>query len=300
MKLLIQAIALCCSLGFGFTQTAQNYQQIPIINRDGLIVIATKINNQPAEMYLDTGSTSSVIDKKQLAKYSLSNKENATQNNGVVVGSNQAAYTPLTIQNLSLGPISLQEISAVSMGLDDINFGNPHPIAGILGQDVLLANKALISFADLLLLWPDDKGQPYNIKAKKSIQLKRLKNGFFIIPVTINTTRINLLLDSGSPDIILDIVGKKAISDIELGYTTKTSSSINGGNQGAVEKLKIKSIKVGPIKLKRTTLIATDLSHMINWLQKEEGIKIHGTMGLQALVDLKAVLDLSTTTLYVE
>lgn len=280
-----------------------HYIDIPIHNKQGMFIVSSQINGKNATLYLDTGSSSSVIDQQHLADFNIKRNDAHTQGNGIAVGTDQIAYTPITINQLVLGKLVFSKVPAVAMNLDDINQGNPNPLSGILGQDFLLSNKALISFSDTSLLLPNDNGKPRTLMPQQAINLKRLSNGFFIVPVTINAIKTQLLLDSGSPDIVLDsafntqLFGEKTTETAIKVPPAKGTQAL--ANQTPAERLNVQSVQIGHHRLERSTLLSTDLSHITQWLESQENISVNGTLGLKALQELGAVLDLSKAILYI-
>ncbi|HEY5602930.1 MAG TPA: aspartyl protease family protein [Gammaproteobacteria bacterium] len=277
----------------------QTYSEVPIRDKQGMFVVRAHVNGKPADLYLDTGSTSSVIDQKNLNNFSITRNEDLTHRDGVAVGADQVAYTPITINQLSLGTTTFNEVPAVAMSLDDINQGNPNPLAGILGQDILVSKHALISFSHSALLLPATGGNPLELKKKYAVELQRLNNGFFIIPVSINSVRTHLLLDSGSPDIVLDASFKNLSSRTSLNKTSKQKGAQQNGNRSSDELPNLQSVQIGKYNLERSAILHIDLSHVTGWLETHENIKISGTLGLKALQEMDAVLDFYNAILYV-
>lgn len=145
------------------------------IEGDGFHLQAkVKINGKVALVIVDTGASRTVFDRDEIRKY-LKREEVATHDRmSTGLGTSSMESQVVTLGSFSIGQLTLRKFPSVILDLQHVNqtytaLGFPL-IAGVLGSDVLVANKAIIDFArkELVLRSPA-------VKAKKTVRRKAAK-----------------------------------------------------------------------------------------------------------------------------
>lgn len=117
------------------------------------VLINAKINNANGIFLLDTGSNSTVINKKKYKKFKLDyrkNKKNAicTGNSNIEMNvsfNNKISFKNLTSENNTISLIDFKHIN------DALKDSCKFQVDGIIGSDVLIKHNAKIDYQKLVL-----------------------------------------------------------------------------------------------------------------------------------------------------
>lgn len=133
----------------------QRYIEIPIniisIEGDGFHLIAEGcINGKTARFVVDTGASRTVFDKDKILNY-INNPEFAEKEGiSAGIGGTDISSFIFNIEELSFGELKITDYQAVAMDLANVNDSyaliNLPPIDGVLGGDLLVKYKAVISY----------------------------------------------------------------------------------------------------------------------------------------------------------
>ena len=129
--------------------------EIPIniisIEGDGFHLIAEGcINGKTARFVVDTGASRTVFDKDKILNY-ISNPE-FSEKEGISagIGGTDISSFIFDIEELSFGELKIKDYQAVAMDLSNVNDSYAMiklpPIDGVLGGDLLVKYKAVISY----------------------------------------------------------------------------------------------------------------------------------------------------------
>ena len=132
-----------------------NYIELPInitsIEGDGFHLIAEGcINGKTARFVIDTGASRTVFDKDKILNY-ISNPE-FSEKEGISagIGGTDISSFIFNIEELSFGELKINDYQAVAMDLSNVNDSYAMiklpPIDGVLGGDLLVKYKAVISY----------------------------------------------------------------------------------------------------------------------------------------------------------
>ena len=132
-----------------------NYIELPIniisIEGDGFHLIAEGcINGKTARFVVDTGASRTVFDKDKILNY-ISNPE-FSEKEGISagIGGTDISSFIFDIEELSFGELKIKDYQAVAMDLSNVNDSYAMiklpPIDGVLGGDLLVKYKAVISY----------------------------------------------------------------------------------------------------------------------------------------------------------
>jgi predicted aspartyl protease len=131
--------------------------EIAPIQEDGFhVFVWILVNNHPARMLLDTGASRTVFDigtlRENHADIILEENEDKAMGLGTSAVDNYIAL----IDKIVLNDIQAKKVQVGALDLSHVNIGYGHmdlkPIAGVLGGDILMKYKALISYKDRELI----------------------------------------------------------------------------------------------------------------------------------------------------
>jgi hypothetical protein len=123
--------------------------------------VGIMLNGKPGAFLVDTGAGATVIDNAYLQRFALT----AGRDTGSAAGaSGKIRLDPVRVSAFAVGGTRtrLHQIYAMDLSyiVDAVNAGSPRPVQGLIGQDVLRDQKAVIDFDQsiLFLADPDSKG----------------------------------------------------------------------------------------------------------------------------------------------
>ena len=131
------------------------YIEIPIniisIEGDGFHLIAEgRINGKTARFVVDTGASRTVFDKDKILNYINNPEFSEKEGMSAGIGGTDISSFIFDIEELSFGELKITDYQAVAMDLSNINNSyamiNLPPIDGVLGGDLLVKYKAVISY----------------------------------------------------------------------------------------------------------------------------------------------------------
>lgn len=114
--------------------------------------VSIMLNGKPGIFLIDTGAGATIIHAPYLAKFALAPAAAA----GIAAsGGGKAHYEPVSIQALTVGGARtrLHRIYAMDLSylVDAVSASSAQPIEGLIGQDVLRDQKAMIDFDQSVL-----------------------------------------------------------------------------------------------------------------------------------------------------
>lgn len=131
------------------------YIELPIniisIEGDGFHLIAEgRINGKTARFVVDTGASRTVFDKDKILNYINNPEFSEKEGISAGIGGTDISSFIFDIEELSFGELKITDYQAVAMDLSNINNSyamiNLPPIDGVLGGDLLVKYKAVISY----------------------------------------------------------------------------------------------------------------------------------------------------------
>ena len=132
-----------------------NYIELPIniisIEGDGFHLIAEgRINGKAARFVVDTGASRTVFDKDKILNYINNPEFSEKEGISAGIGGTDISSFIFDIEELSIGELKIKDYQAVAMDLSNVNDSyaliNLPPIDGVLGGDILVKYKAVISY----------------------------------------------------------------------------------------------------------------------------------------------------------
>ena len=261
------------------------------------MIMSVRINGQPANLLVDTGSNQVILD--------------AAESFGVRPSQRDLHYIQFTRINGQLLPVGFTQ-SLIAGGM---NFGST-PVAlrdsshsdtgharvdGVLGLDLLTRYKAVINCRTKLIFLKVDRTRQVDLSsvalAEKftKIPLQREKNGALTVPCSIHGQPARLLVDTGAFITIFQEAFLKSVGiPVEA---TRVSAHFARGAARKVSAGKINDLKIGDFKTPPAKFGVTALPNF-TLLQRSAGIS--GILGIDTLYNYHAIIDLDGMNLFLK
>lgn len=263
------------------------------------MIMPARINGQPANLLVDTGSNEIILDTDAAAAFGVGPPPRAwryigfTEINGQMlpVGFMQS----LTAGNMSFGssPVVLRHSSRSGTGKAQVD--------GILGLEILLRHKAVINCRTRLVFFKVDQSSRMNVSAVASsekftrVPLQREASGALTVPCSIHGQSGRLLVDTGAfvttfPDTFFKSLGiSSEPTRVSAHFPTGTTRSINAAQ---INDLTIGNFKVPPSKF--------GVAALPRFALRQGGTRINGILGMDTLYKCHAIIDLDGMNLFLK
>jgi predicted aspartyl protease len=261
--------------------------------------MSVRINGQPANLLVDTGSNQVILDSASAESF------------GVRPSQRDLRYTQLTRINGQLLPVAVaQSLMAGGMNLGRTlvtlrDSSHPHTgdtrVDGILGLDLLIRHKAVINCRTKLIFFKVDPTRHVDLSSVASaekftrIPLQREENGALTVPCSIHGQPARLLVDTGAfitifhegflKSIGIPVEATRVSAHFVRGVTRKVSA-------GQINDLKIGGFKTPPAKFGVTALPNFTLLH--------SSARISGILGMDTLYNWHGIIDLDSMNLFLK
>lgn len=139
-------------------QTRIPITKINLEGHDCHILIEIVVNKQVARMLVDTGASKTVFDYNRINRFTDTAEFELNEGLSTGLGTNSMQSHTVKLKNLYLGSLHLRRYNAVLLDMNIINESYTkiglEPIDGVLGGDILLKYKGVISYKTMKLgLW---------------------------------------------------------------------------------------------------------------------------------------------------
>jgi predicted aspartyl protease len=263
------------------------------------MVMPVRINGQPANLLVDTGSNQMILDAASAESF------------GVQPSQRDLRYIQFTRINGQLLPVGF----ARSLIAGGMNFGSTlvtlrdssHPdtgdsrVDGIFGLDLLTRYKAVINCRTKFIFFHIDRTRQMDLSSVASakkftrIPLRREESGALTVPCSIHGQPARLLLDTGAfITIFHDDFLKSAGIPLEA---TRVSAHFARGMARKVRAGQIDDLEIGDFKTPRAKFGVTSLP---NFTLLQGSAKISGILGMDKLYDWHGIIDLDRMNLFLK
>jgi len=263
------------------------------------MLMPVRINGQPANLLVDTGSNEIILDTDAAASFGVGPPPRAwryigfTEINGRLLP--VAFMQSLTAGSMSFGssPVVLRD-SSVS--------GTPKAqVDGILGLEILLRHKAVINCRTRLVFFKVDQSRRMNLSAVASsekftrVPLRREASGALTVPCSIHGQSGRLVVDTGAfvttfPDTFFKWLGISS-------EPTRVSAHFPTGTTRQVSAAQINDLKIGNFKVPPSKF---GVAALPRFALRQGGTKISGILGMDTLFIRHAIIDLDGMNLFLK
>ena len=270
-------------------------------------VIQSNFNGHASRLIVDTGAEVLVVNSRDGAALGIDLSNTTKTETGAGIAG------PLTLHRHPLGRFALGELalptrsvttadlSSVLTALSQIAEGK---IVGILGQDVLLDQRAVIEISEDRLFFAQEGNNPHDLPQglvdedrHVAIPLQKLNNGLVSVTVRINGRTAHLVLDSGARYSMLDNGHNR-----DWGFAEPLSNfTIGGAGDGARRAAslhEVDSLEMEGWRSRQGQIAVTNLTGVVESVLERGGMMVDGVLGLDVLRAYDAIIDLHRQRLY--
>ncbi len=263
------------------------------------MIMPARINGQPANLLVDTGSNEIILDTDAAATF------------GVGPAPRGVRYVGFTEINGQLLPVAfIQSLTAGRM-----NFGsNPvvlrdsprsgtgkGRVVGVLGLQILFRHKAVINCRTRLVFFRVDPSRHMNLSGVASsakftrVPMRREASGALTVPCSIHGQSGRLLVDTGAfvttfPDTFFKSLGISS-------EPTRISARFPAGTTQRMSAAQINDLKIGDFKVPAAKFGAAALPR---FALRQGGTRISGILGMDTLYICHAIIDLDGMNLFLK
>jgi len=261
--------------------------------------MSVRINGQPANLLVDTGSNQVILDSETAGSFGVQPSQ---------IGLRYIRFARINGQLLPVG--FAQSLMAGSMNFGSTlvtlrdsshsDTGGTH-VDGILGLDLLTQHKAVINCRTKLIFFKVDQTRQVDLSSVASaekftkIPLRREKNGALTVPCLIHRQPARLLVDTGA---FITIFHEAFLRSVGIPMeATRVSAHFARGAARKVSSGEINDLKIGDFKTPPAKFGVTALP---NFTLLQSSARISGILGMDTLYNYRAIIDLDGMNLFLK
>jgi predicted aspartyl protease len=285
-----------------FAMQPPGYKAVPVhygpMNK---MIMSVRINGQPANLLVDTGSNQLILDAEAAELFSVRPWPR---------GFRYVRYTHLNgellpigfVQNISAGHMNFggNLVTLRSSSRSGTSTGAGH-VDGVLGLDILLRHKAVINCRTKLVFFKVDQGRQINLDSIASsekftrVPIERKGNGALTVSCSIRGQQARLLLDTGA---FVTTLHEPFIKSLGLAAEpTRISAQFGRGVSKRVSATKIDDLNIGAFKAPPKKFGVAPLPQ---FALRQSNSKIAGILGMDTLYNCHAIIDLDCMNLFLK
>jgi predicted aspartyl protease len=263
------------------------------------MIMSVRINGQPANLLVDTGSNQLILDAEAAASFGIRPSQR---------GLRYIRFTEIQGESLPVGFV--QNISAGSM-----NFGSSlvtlrrssHTDAtnagfdGVLGLDILFRHKALINCRTKLVFFKVDQARGINLGSITAsekftrVPIRREETGALTVPCSIRGQPMRLLIDTGA---FVTILHESFVKSLGLvSEPTRISAQFGRGGSKKISAARLDDLTIGAFKVPPEKFGVAPLPQ---FALQQGSSKITGILGMDTLYICHAIIDLDGMNLFLK
>jgi predicted aspartyl protease len=282
------------------TMQLPGYKAVPVhygpMNK---MIMLVRINGQPANLLVDTGSSQLILDAETAASFGIKPSQRGlryirfTQINGQDLPVGFAQNITAGAMNFGSSPVALR--SSFHSG------GGTGHVDGVLGLDTLLRHKAVINCRNKLVFFKVDQGREIKLSSIASsgkftrVPMQREQNGALIVPCSVRGQPTYLLVDTGAFVTTFHDAFIKSLGIVS--EPTQISAQFAGGASKRISAAKINDLSIGAFKVPPEKYGVAPLPH---FALQQGSSKIAGILGMDTLYIRHAIIDLDGMSLFLK
>jgi predicted aspartyl protease len=263
------------------------------------MIMSARINGQPANLLVDTGSNEIILDTDAAARFGVGPPPRRLRYIGFTEINGQmlpvAFMQSLTAGTMSFGssPVVLRDSSRSGTGKDHVD--------GVVGLELLFRHNAVINCRTRLVFFKVDPSRRMNLSAVAAsekftrVPLHREGSGALTVPCSIHGQSGRLLVDTGAfittfPDTFFKSLGI-------FSEPTRLSANFSTGTTRPVSAAQINDLKIGDFKVPPAKFGVAALPH---FALRQGSARISGILGMDTLYICRAIIDLDGMNLFLK
>jgi predicted aspartyl protease len=263
------------------------------------MIMSVRINGQPANLLVDTGSNQIILDAGAAASFGVRPSQRGpryirfTQINGQDLPVGFA-------QNLTAGSMNFGSSLVTLRNSTQSGGGNGH-IDGVLGLDILVGHKAVINCRTKVVFFKVDQARQMNLSSVALLQkftripLRREENGGLTVPCSIRGESLRLLVDTGA---FVTTFHEALFTSLGIASErTRLSARFASGAAKRMSAGRINDLKIGDFKVAPEKFGVTALPH---FALQQGSTRISGILGMDTLYICHAIIDLDGMNLFLK
>jgi predicted aspartyl protease len=263
------------------------------------MIMSVRINGQPANLLVDTGSNQMILDAETAASLGIRPSQR---------GLRYIRFTQINGQDLPVG--FAQNVTAGSMNFGSrlvtlrnsihSDAGKAH-IDGVLGLDILLRHKALINCRTKLVFFKVDQARRINLGSVAAsekftrVPIQREETGALTVPCSIGGQPARLLVDTGA---FVTMLHEGFVTS--LGFVsepTRISAQFARGASKRISAAKMDDLNIGAFKVASEKFGVAPLPQ---FALQQGSSRIAGILGMDTLYICHAIIDLDGMRLFLK
>ena len=255
------------------------------------MIMPVRINGQPANLLVDTGSNEIILDTEAAAKFGVGPPPRAWRYIGFTEINGQLLPVAF-MQSLIAGSMSFGS-SPVVLRDSSRSGSEKSQVDGVLGLEILLRHKSVINCRTRLVFFKVDPSRHMNLVAVASsekfmrVPLRREASGALTVPCSVHGQSGRLLVDTGAfvttfPDTFLKWLGIAS-------EPTRVSAHFPTGTTRQVSAAQINDLQIGDFKVPPAKF---GVAALPRFALRQGGTRISGILGMDTLYIHRAIIDL--------
>jgi predicted aspartyl protease len=263
------------------------------------MIMPVNINGQPANLLVDTGASHVMLDADAAASFGIKPSQRGLRY--IRFSEINGEELPLGFaQNLTAGSMSFGSTLVTLRNSSYSGAGSAH-VDGVLGLDILNRYKAVINCRTKLVFFKVNQAHQMHLNSVASVEgftripLRREESGALTVPCSIHGQRAHVLLDTGA---FITTFHEAFVRSLGIPLeATGVSAHFARGTARKINAGKINDLKIGDFKMKPAKFGITALP---NFALQQGGTRISGILGIDALYNYHAIIDLDGMNLFLK
>jgi len=263
------------------------------------MIMPVRINGQPANLLVDTGSNEIILDPDAAESYGVRPSQRGLRYIGFTEMGGQM-FPICFVQSITAGSMNFGSSPVVLRNLTRSGSGKAH-VDGVVGLHTLFRHKAVINCRTKFIFFKTEPALRMNLVAAAlsakftRVPLHREETGALTVPCSIHGQSARLLVDTGA---FVTTFSENFFKSLGIASEpTRVSAHFTSGarkhiNAARLDDLEIGHFKVPPEKFGVTTLPEFAL--------RQGTTAISGILGMDTLYIFQAIIDLDSMNLFLK
>jgi predicted aspartyl protease len=263
------------------------------------MIISVRINGQPANLLVDTGSNEIILDAKTAESFGIRPSQRGLRYIGFTEISGHLLPVAF-VQSLTAGGMNFGSSPAVLRNSSFSDTGKAH-VDGVLGLQIMFRHKAVINCRTKFVFFKIDQARQTNLVAATlspkfaRVPLHREETGALTVPCSIRGQSARLLVDTGA---FVTTFSEAFFRSLGIAsQPTRVSAHFSSGAATHISAAQINDLKIGDFKVPPGKFGVTALP---KFALRQGSTGISGILGIDTLYKCNAIIDLEGMNLFLK